>query len=684
MILNEKKVYEALGRTQVHVDYHTPPWQRLLGVNYDGNAMGKALKEANVDSVTLFAKDYFGMAFYDTNVGFRQPHLQKDILKETVEGCHRHGVKVFAYFSLALDTAAGEVHPDWIQVNSKGVPAGNYKDGAVSYLCTNSSYMEENLIPMVIEAITNYDLDGLFFDELYTALDSCSCPNCVRNMKLRGLDPDNPEDRMYFRSLTCDNAAERLTRTIQHYKPDMAIVYNPTIKILGQLDRLVENENFICVGGHETGLGYINMKMEARHVRNYDRPILGMTGVFHMRWGDFGTVKHEAQLTYEVAEMLSHHFMISIGDHQMPHGEVEQAKYDVIGKVCKLVKDLNLPLKAKPVYDVAIIHPGIYDGQQIREGESKSESIRAEWPMDNGVTGATKFLCDTHQQFEVLSDPQAVRLLDKLNTIILPESLNLSDELCDKIRHFVAKGGTMIATGVTSLHKGSFQLADVMGVEFLNEPAYSFTNSPYARLLDYTEGVPEGIDMKLYSCPINVRQADDAEIKGYLVAPVASDLHYTRSYCGGPAENLLCEPAVICHRFGKGTTIYIANDIFRSYYKFGYYAHRNFLSNIMKSVQKNRVLEADCTSNFHFNLMQCEDGIYLHTIQHYAEDAGAFVPRANCYPPKQDVEVSVNCPGITNIVAVNDTQFTYEHIGQGVKIHMKGIGQYHVLKLINR
>ena len=79
--------------------------------------------------------------------------------------------------------------------------------------------------------------------------------------------------------------------------------------------------------------------------------------------------------------------------------------------------------------------------------------------------------------------------------------------------------------------------------------------------------------------------------------------------------------------------------------------------------------------------MRCEDGIYLHTVQYYCEDSGEYYARINTEPPRIDLDVKVNIEGLDNEDAVNDTDFTFEKTEKGLNIHMKNVGQYHVLRL---
>ncbi len=397
MDLVTKRTLEVLGRTNVHVDFHTPGHQKEVGIDFKGSEFAQQLKDASVDSVSLFAKDYHGLSYYDTKVGTKHPNLDFDLLKEAVKACHdpKIGIKVLAYLSIAFDTVAGIEHPHWLQTTTDGTRLVQSENTTISWLCLNTPYVEELFFPQIKELL-DYDIDGFFFDELFYHENTCICKYCIRNMKAHDLDPSKPEDLRYFRSLTCDRFAENLSRLIKKRRPDLVIVYNPTTQLLGNMATLAEFEDCINVGGHETGWGYTNMPLEARYVRNYDRPVLGMTAIFHRRWGDFGSIKNSAQLNAELCEMLSHHFVVSVGDHMRPRGKLEKDKYLAIAEEFRKVKELKIPLApiARPLRDIAVIYPGTYDSAFYVQEEEVAFLV----PTD-GLSGATKALLDLHQQY---------------------------------------------------------------------------------------------------------------------------------------------------------------------------------------------------------------------------------------------------------------------------------------------
>ena len=54
---------------------------------------------------------------------------------------------------------------------------------------------------------------------------------------------------------------------------------------------------------------------------------LGMTGKFHLSWGEFGGYKHPNALIWETSLTVAHGAKCSIGDQLHPLGKMDPATY---------------------------------------------------------------------------------------------------------------------------------------------------------------------------------------------------------------------------------------------------------------------------------------------------------------------------------------------------------------------
>ena len=159
-----------------HPDFHIPAGVDV-GVGFDGEALGRQLAEAGADSIAIFAKCHYGHAYYPTQIGTPHPGLKCDLLGEAVKGCKKHDVSVSAYLSVFFDTAAVAGHPEWILQKAPLGDLEQLEPDNYSPTCVNSGYIEEDLIPMSLEVIDNYDVHELFYDTM-TWFRPCFCRKC--------------------------------------------------------------------------------------------------------------------------------------------------------------------------------------------------------------------------------------------------------------------------------------------------------------------------------------------------------------------------------------------------------------------------------------------------------------------------------------------------------------------------
>src|SRR5256885_7788185 len=105
-----------LRTRQIHLDFHTSPFIRDVGVDFDADEFAKTMAAANVNSVTVFAKCHHGHLYYNTKHPARHPGLKKniDLLGQQAEALHREGIRAPIYFSVQCDEYAADTHPDWV------------------------------------------------------------------------------------------------------------------------------------------------------------------------------------------------------------------------------------------------------------------------------------------------------------------------------------------------------------------------------------------------------------------------------------------------------------------------------------------------------------------------------------------------------------------------------------------
>ncbi len=277
--------YKSIRR-KIHGDFHTSGHIRGIGKDFDPDEYGRALVEAGVDSICVFAKGHHGYAYYNTRVGTRHPGLDFDLLQKQIEACQKYGIKIWAYFSIGRD----ELYSSTLEQ----VVDDPHTRSTRLDIRIDSDYVQNQIWPMVTEVVRDYDLDGVFFDFTES-----------------------------------EEFVQRTHDLIKSIKPGVVVACNhqwlKSRTDLGKLD-VLELESW------DHKMPNYHWQYFARYARGAV-PMTAMTTRFWIAWGDFGGVADEAMLWFHTATALANGCLVSIGDHLHPFGRLEPAVYERIGRV---------------------------------------------------------------------------------------------------------------------------------------------------------------------------------------------------------------------------------------------------------------------------------------------------------------------------------------------------------------
>ncbi len=432
----------ALRFRQIHLDFHTSELIEEVGRDFDAEEFASTLRAAGVDSVTCFAKCHHGMFYYDSRVGPRHPHLHKDLLREQIDACHRYGIKVPVYVSVAWDAYIGRKHPEWREVDKDGRLAGPAPVDAPPYdwpkLCLNSPY-RNHLVVTVEEILDTFEVDGLFFD--IVRQDECCCSHCMEGMRRIGLEPASQQDRLSYSRQVEDSFREDVSLHVWRRLPGCPIFYNsghigPHIKSSIRSYSHIEVESL--PGGQ---WGYEHFPMVARYARNLGVEFIGMTGKFHKSWADFGGTKNEAALEYECFSVLALGGGCSVGDQLHPSGKIDKTTYELVGRVYRSVAQKEpWCVGATAVTEIGVITPEIF-------------SAVADLNASESLAGAHRMLKERHYQYDVVDfDMDLLRY----KVLILPDNIGLDDRTARILNNYLDNRGKLLLSYLSGTREGSF------------------------------------------------------------------------------------------------------------------------------------------------------------------------------------------------------------------------------------
>jgi hypothetical protein len=609
----------SLPSRQVHLDFHNGPAIPDIGINFDPDTFAQTFADANVNSVTLFAKCHHGHLYYNTNHPARHPGLAKDfgLLEQQIEALHKKNIRAPIYLSILCDEHAANSHPEWVARKKDGTCVGPKMFEPGWQILDMSSPYADYLADQLTEVLNNFKpVDGIFLDMCW---DQPSYgPFTVRAMLRKNLDPTSDHDQKKFAHELSLAYMKRYTDMIRASSPQASHYYNsrPLANLGNELDFLSQIEIEALPTG---GWGYGYFPKNVRIARTFNKPYLGMTARFHKGWADFGGIKPQAALEYETSQILAHGAKVSIGDQLHPRGTLDKAAYQLIGHTMARVKAREPWVEnSTPFSQVGLF-----------------QLPRTEYWGDVGADdGATKMLTQLKITFDVVrpeSDWSAYELL------ILPDAVPVNAVMSEKLRHYLHAGGKVLASGTSTLKSdGSVAHLSELGID---AHGMSPLTTQYLRFRpEVSQNVPP-TDHVMYDRAVQVTPTGEGKVVVEYVEPYFERAwkHFS-SHFQTPADKLSpYAAAVLTHN-----TAYIAPPIFGAYIRHGNYPYRLLVKNLLAKLLPNRWVEIDNTPlSLEVSLMRQNNRTILHLLNYNAERRTATLDIIEDVTTLRDLSISI-------------------------------------------
>jgi len=446
---------------QVHLDFHTSEVIDRIGSRFSKAQFQSMLKLGHLNSITVFSKCHHGWAYHPSEANEMHPGLGFDLLGAMIEAAHEVGVKTPVYVSAGLDEKLVLRHPEWLRRNRDNGPiwgSGFLKAGYHEF-CLNTPYLDV-LVKQVEEVARNYDADGIFLD--IVGVRDCYCHYCITKLRERGQDPRDEAAVFALGEETYANYTRRIKEAVHAIKPDMPIFHNSGHITRGRRDLAHMNTHHLELESLPTGgWGYDHFPLSARYAQPLGMPFLGMTGKFHTTWGEFGGYKHPNALRYEAALSIANGARCSIGDQLHPEGEMDEATYRLIGAAYAEIEQKEPWCEGvRNVADVALLS---------LEAVMQAAGRKAEGLSGDPDAGAVRMLLEGSFLYDVID---AETDFTPYKVLILPDQVQLSARLAERINAYVAGGGKLLATGRSGLNEAGDAFAVDLGVTYEGRNAY--------------------------------------------------------------------------------------------------------------------------------------------------------------------------------------------------------------------
>ena len=444
----------------MHFDFHARPGDTVPSV-YDPGSYIEALEAVKPDYIQCDTKGHPGLSSYPTKVGNRAnlaPGI--DLLKMLREETAKRGIALYAHYSGVYDQKAAELHPDWAIVDAEGNPSS-------AYMSVFGPYLEELLIPQLLEIAGDYGLNGVW-------VDGDNWAHCVyyshwateAYKKATGLKPAKPGEEGYvaYRDFCREGFKQYVRRYISaiHEKcPDFQVTSNWIFssKMAEKADVPVE-----FLSGDTAPMNAVNDASFQGHffeARNMPWDL--------MMWG-FQNVGTDWNLLEKQNKSLVQHcqeaaMIISMGggfefyNIQYGHGGVIQRwMIPTWRELAKFARERQICHKGKIRREVGVLIP-FERNEEVKTVFTPSDATRAaiQWIFAlQEMQYSTKVVFEYQLEEKELADYQL---------IVVPASAHLGAASAKRLGEYVSNGGRLLVDGPSA---GFFQ--EVAGFKSSTSP----------------------------------------------------------------------------------------------------------------------------------------------------------------------------------------------------------------------
>jgi len=556
-------------------------------------------RRARCDAVCLSAGGC--VAFYPTDVPYhhRSAWLGKhDSFGELLRGCRDQGMVVLARTDPhATYDDVRAAHPDWIAVEANGQPRRHWASPELWVTCGLGPYNFEFMGRVHDEIIRRYRPDGIFVNR-WEGSGTCYCEHCQANFRAASghavpttTDPQDPVYRAFllWRQERLFALWQEWDGAVRKADPDACVIPNTGGGAGSSLDmRRVGELAPTLMADRQSRHGLAPPWANGKNAKEY-RAALGrkpVVGIFSVaisdehRWTD--SVQAPAEIRLWVAD--------GIANGMRPW-------------FTKFGGKVNDPRWLQPVADLYAWCAGaepylrnerplariglVYSQQTAWFSPGAADPAHS---VEDAALGWYQALVEARLPFEMVHD----RLLEParlaaFKTLILPNLTALSDAQCAQLREFVAAGGSLIATGETSLRdewgarRHTFGLGDLFGARWTGRTAGPMKNA-YLRL-EHGAGPDHPLLRGLEDAPriihgvwrVDVTALDPGYRAPLTLIPAAPDLPMEKIYPRRPRTDI---PQVFVRETIRGgRVVYFPWDLDRTYWEVLAVDHGTLLRN---------------------------------------------------------------------------------------------------------
>jgi hypothetical protein len=241
---------------------------------------------------------------------------------------------------------------------------------------------------------------------------------------------------------------------------------------------------------------------------------------------------------------------------------------------------------AEPVVEIGNVAKVGYPGYRWKGGDRPQRKDLAE----QATKSATRMLCELHMQFDnvTLAAPW-----DKYKVLILPDEVEINDDLAERLETHLARGGAIISTGWSGLDEARSRFVlDAWGVEYKGDDPF---DPAYLQCMPgVLEDMPD-MPVTLYERGTSIAAKPGTKVLATIVAPYYNDMFDGRhGFRYTPPDQDTGRPAVTLN----GRVAHASHPIFRTYFTSGSVPMRDMIGALLDQLLPEPIIRAPDAPSF--------------------------------------------------------------------------------------
>ncbi len=573
--------------TRLLIDNHITEHDPSFMTKFDPANYVAMVKRGGFESAMVYACDHNGNCYYPTKVGHQHANLHgRDIFGETVNLLRAEGIVPIAYTTALFHNHAAQSHPEWRMEAFDG----HQQEGRFWLACPNSAEYVKAAKAEISEVIA-YDVDGIFIDMVFWPI-VCVCPHCRAKFRREtGMEIPHIVNWSDPAWIAFQQARERwmvefvddMRQHVKSERPEISVTYQFSPVLFGWRTAQCPGIAAACeyASGDFYGGRYqasIVTKVLSAFSRNV--PFEFMTSRCVNLW-DHTSTKSDEELLCHAALTLANGGACFFIDAINPDGTLCPEVYDKLGRVNAAVRPFLTAvrdMKASLLADVGLYFsmPSHIDPRdngtdmKLASGGRSNMLPPGDIQTIKETIGTSVILGRANIPYKIITSDRPD--LHGLRTLIVNNAMNMTTAEVDSIQQFVYDGGTLVATGCSSLNltdgtsSGDFQLADVFGVTYTGKMS-KWTN--YLAYHGEPDTVPDGtatgnLQYVLSDMPSPMVKATTATVLGQVSEPLFNpgDAAQYASVHSNPPGAVSEYAGLTVNSYGQGRCVYLYSSLF--------------------------------------------------------------------------------------------------------------------------